>query len=109
MIIKLLNELKELREKKDYKNYRTLADVLAENIYQNYFNYDRTLDIKNTEEFHETFKLIILELGRLHFIADNALQEKEYGVLKIVTQCHGILQRLNYKYQYILKELNSKW
>jgi hypothetical protein len=108
MIIKLLNELKELREKKDYKNYRTLADVLTENIYQNYFNYDRALDNKGTEEFHEIFNIIIFELSRLNFIAYDALQEKEYGVLKIVTQCNGILQRLNYRYQQILKELNTK-
>jgi hypothetical protein len=107
MINKLLDEMKEVREKKDYKNYRTLTDILTEYIAQRYFSYERTLSAKETEEFHEVFKQIILEIIKLQSISDTALQEKEYGILKIVTQSYGTLMRLNCRYQYILDKINK--
>lgn len=107
MINKLLNELKELREEKDYKNYRTLTDILTEHIVDRYFH-QQTLVGNDAEQFHNIFSLIILEILELGLISNDALRDKDYGTLKIITQCYSTLQRLNVKYQYILKDLNCK-
>lgn len=113
MINKLLNELKEVRENKDYKNYRTLSNILAEYINNIYFSPNSTLYGesyfgKEYEVYINILKDISNEIIELNNISTDALKNKQYAILKIITQSTINLKKLIQTHKYLCGK-NYSW